>query len=156
MATNGQAPALLSLAAYKNVTAAVQFGTVTAGGGTINVSDATNTGADVSPNTLPTDNASAGFTPVIYLSFYNAGTTTISFGSNTPQVTVSDSAGFAGATTCELDVYSTPNGGGSKTWHSVGASGTVSANSVTIAPASIAPDTVDFQPGQQVVAIACK
>lgn len=147
---------MLSLAAYKNITVAVQFGTVTSGGGTLDVSDATNTGADVTPNTLPLDTASAGFSPVIYISFYNAGTTTISFGSNTPQVTVTDSAGFAGATTCELDVYSTPNGGGSQTWQSVGASGTVSATSVTIAAVSIAPETVDFQPRQQIVAVACK
>ena len=155
-ATNGQTPALVSLAAYKNITTTIQFGVVTAGSGTINVSDATNAGGDVAPNTLPADNATTGYTPIIYVSFYNAGTATISFGSNTPQISVTDSSGFGSATTCELDVYSTPNGGGSIAWQSIPASGTISGSSVTIATVSIAPETIDFKPGQQIVAVACK
>ncbi|TAM75664.1 hypothetical protein EPN44_07790 [bacterium] len=152
--TLGQTPAPFSLAAYHNISATIQFGTDSAGSGTVNVSDALNNGSDVTPNTLPQDTATAGATPLIYVSFYNASTTTVSFGSNTPQITVTDSAGFGLATTCELDVYS-KNGGSSFTWNATGASGAISGTTATINPAAIS-GTVDFKPGQQIIAIACK
>ncbi|HVA36656.1 MAG TPA: hypothetical protein VNJ51_03505 [Candidatus Dormibacteraeota bacterium] len=119
------------------------------------MSDAVYSG-DISPATLPTDNATAGYTPLIYVSFYNGSTTTLTFGSTTPTVSVTDSAGFGGATTCELDVYS-KNGGSALAWNAIGASGSVSGNAVTIGPVSLgAGSTVDFKPGQQILAIACK
>ncbi|TAM88825.1 hypothetical protein EPN42_08610 [bacterium] len=152
--TAGQTPALVSLAAYHNISATIQFGTDSAGSGTLNVSDALNNGTDVTPSTLPQDTATAGTTPLIYVSVYNGSTTTVSFGSNSPKVTVTDSAGFGSATTCELDVYA-KNGGSSPTWNSIGASGAISGTTVTLNPVAIS-GTVDFQPGQQIIAIACK
>lgn len=152
--TLGQTPAAVSLAAYHNISATIQFGADSAGNGTLSVSDALNNGSDVTPNTLPQDTATAGATPLVYVSFYNASTTTVSFGSTTPKVTITDSAGFGSATTCELDVYA-KNGGSTITWNAIGASGAVSGTTVTINPAAIS-GTVDFQPGQQIIAIACK
>ncbi|MDE2571393.1 MAG: hypothetical protein KGM44_02590 [bacterium] len=150
--TAGQTPGVVSLAAYHNISGTIQFGADSAGSGTINVSDALNNG-DVTPNTLPGDNAASGFTPYIYVSFYNGSTTTVSFGSNTPKVVLTDSAGFGSATTCELDVYS--NNGSGLTWNSPKASGTISGTTVTINPVAFS-GTIDFKPGQQVIAIACK
>jgi hypothetical protein len=152
--TAGTTPARISLSAYHNISMSAQFGPPNASG-SLMFSDALNNG-DVTPNTLPADNATAGYTPLIYLSIYNGGTVDISFGTAFPQVQVTDSSGFGGATSCEFDVYS-DNGNNSVVWHSVGQTGAVSGTTVTIGPGTLPPgNTVDFQPGQQLTAIACQ
>lgn len=153
-ATNGQAPALVSLSSYQNLAFTAQFATVVSGSGTIAVSDAINNGSDITPNTLPADNATTG-TPMLYLSFYNGGSADISFGQNLPTLTMTDSAGYGTKTTCSFDVYS-KNGGASPTWNAI-LNGNIAGNTVTIGPGTLpAGNTVDFKPGQQVVAISCK
>jgi len=151
--TQGTAPSAVSLAAYHNISVSIQFAAPASGSGTLNFSDALNNG-DVSPNSLPADNSSAGFTPLIYISVVNSGST-ISFGANVPQFQISDSAGFGGATTCSLDTYSIHGNNNTPSWSASGATGTISGNSVTIGPATLPQGTVDFQTGQQIVAIAC-
>jgi hypothetical protein len=108
---------------------------------------------DITP-TLPADNATAN-TPIIYVSLYNPTSSTISFGTTTPTINLTDTSGFGGATTCELDVYN--NSSGTYSWVSIsGATGAPSGNSVTI---SSAPATggggLQIKPGQQIVAVSC-
>ncbi len=155
-ATAGQTPAAVNLSAYGNISASVQFGQVVSGSGTITLSDALNNG-DVSP-ALPADNATAGFSPVVYFSAYNSGPSTISFGANTPQFTLTKTTGFGGATTCEFDVYGEQGNNGGRAWFSPqSATGTISGNTVTVNSVALPPgNTVDFSPGQQIVAISCK
>jgi len=137
------------------LTLTATFSANTAGSGTINVNAGFNTG-DITPAISPADNATSGFTPLIYLSFDNNTTNTISFGSSTPKVVITSSGAISGAN-CNLDVYSS-NGGMTSTWNFVGATGPVTGgNSVTIAPSPLGSGmTVDFKPGQQIVAISCK
>lgn len=150
----GQTPAALSLVAYQNISFKVQFAAATSGSGTLTVSDATNSG-DVTPSTLPADTATAGFTPLIYVSFYNGGSAAIGFGQSFPTITVTDSVGFGAETTCEFDSYS--NGGLGLSWSSSGQNGTISGTSVTIGPGTLpAGSSISFSPGQQIAAIACK
>lgn len=146
------------MSAYQNISGTIQFGQDTSGSGTASVSDALNKG-DVSPNTLPADNATTGYTPVIYVSFYNSGSTDIVFGTTTPTINITDSAGFNGASTCELDVYGQQGSNNNPfTWFSSGATGSISGNTATINPFNMgAGNTIDFKAGsQQIVAIACK
>lgn len=155
-ATNGQAPALVSLSAYRNISATLQFGAVSAGSGPIAVSDATNVG-DVTPNTLPADNASTA-TPIIYFSLYNSSSTTISFGSATPVITVTNTAGFGTATSCQLDSYANSTGvvGGASTWKTIDTGGTINGTTATLPSQSLpSPNTVDLV-GQEIVAISCR
>jgi len=150
----GQIPPVVSLAPYDNVAVQSTFGADTAGSGTIDVSDATGTG-DITPATLPADNATVGFNPVVYLSFFNPTANTISFGSQTPLTIVTNTAGFGSATHCNLDVYANA-GGSTPTWHSVATGGVVAGLVATIQPTSLsAGDTLDFQPGQQIAAVSC-
>ncbi len=134
------------------VTLQATFGAATAGSGTVDVNLGFNNG-DITP-AVPTDNASAGFTAVVFASFYNPGST-ITFGNTTPVVTLTDTSGFSGATACELDAYS-GNGSGSLSWQSVSSTGTISGTSVTVPSSTLSgSSTLDFQPGQQVVAVSC-
>ncbi len=111
-----------------------------------------NTG-DITP-AVPTDNATAG-TALIYGSFYNGTANDISFGTSTPKVVLTDTSGLgASPTSCSLDVYAN-NGGSSLTWNSV-ATGVPSGNSVTIPAAALGgSSTLDFEPGQQIIAVSC-
>lgn len=150
----GQVPTAVSLAPYNNVAVQSTFGADTSGSGTIAVSDATGTG-DITPNTLPADNASVGFSPVVYLSFYNPNSNAISFGTQTPLTVVTNTAGFGTATACNLDLYAN-DGGGSASWHSVATGGTIAGLVTTIPSASLSGNaTLDFQPGQQIAAVSC-
>lgn len=150
--TSGQAPSV-SLAAYQGITVSASFVAPTSGSGTLTVSDATTPGTDITPAGLPADNANAGFTPLVYLSFYNGGSD-ISFAQNFPKLTVT--ASFGTKTICEFDVYA-KNGGGTATWNNINQTGTIAGGSVTIGPGTLpAGNTVDFQPGQQILAVACK
>ncbi len=152
--TAGTTPALLSLSAYHNISLSAQFAAPNITGSLV-FSDALNNG-DVTPNTLPADSATAGFTPIIYLSFYNGSTSTVSFGRAFPQVNLTDVNGFGAGTVCEFDVYSGTGGNSGLVWHSVGQLGSISGTSVTIGPGTLPPgNTVDFQPGQQLTAVAC-
>jgi hypothetical protein len=148
-------PTPVNLSAYNNISASIQFVQVISGSTTLYFSDALNNG-DVAPNTLPADNATAGYSAVLYVSGYNPGPSTVSFGPNTPQVTLTKTTGFGGAATCHLDVYSR-NGGNALAWQSVpNATGAISGTTVTVNPAALpGGGTVDFQPGQGVFAIAC-
>jgi virginiamycin B lyase len=152
-AIQGQTPAAVNLSAYNNVSASIQFSQDSSGSSTLSFSDALDNG-DITPNTLPVDNATAGYTPVIYLSIYNPGPTTVSFGSNTPGVSLTKTTGFGGATTCHLDGYF--SNGGAPTWQFINGTGAISGTSVTVNPATLGGgNTVDFTPGQTVVAVAC-
>ena len=151
----GTTPSAIALAAYHNVSASVQFVAPTSGNGALDFSDALNNG-DVSPNTLPSDNATAGYSAVIYLSVVNPGSTTISFGANIPSFQITNSVGFAGAASCHLDIYGANGSGTTASWFYSGASANISGNSVTVGPAQLQPgNTVEFQSGQQIVAISC-
>jgi hypothetical protein len=143
-------PVPVALTAYNNIAATLQFGGASTASVTINVVDAINNG-DISPNTLPADNATSGATPFLYLSFYNGSSTTVGFGSNTPAIQLTDTAGFGTTSTCELDDYT------NNAWSSTGATGAISGTGVTIASATLANSgTFQFVPGQTIAAIACK
>jgi hypothetical protein len=137
----------------------VQFVAPTAGSGTLQFSDALNNALginDVTPNTLPADNATATYTPIIYLSTYNGTTTTISFGTAIPQITVSDTSLNGAYTTCNFDVYGKQGSGSNLAWFTVGSSGAVTSSGVNIPAGTLGGgSTVDFQPGQQIIAISC-
>ena len=109
---------------------------------------------DITPS-LTADNATAGNTPLIYASFFNPTSSAIDFGTDTPTINLTDTSGFGGATTCELDVYN--NGSGTYAWDAIsGATGTPSGDSVTISPApATGGGGLQIQPGQQIVAISC-
>jgi hypothetical protein len=143
--TANQTPGPVTLPAYHNITISGQFGPPNVNGSLV-FSDGLNNG-DITP-AVPTDNASAA-TPLIYMSVYNGGSSDISFGTQIPQLTLTDTAGFGGNTSCEFDSY---NGGTWKTLLTATASGT----SVTFGPESIPGNTVDFAAtNQSIVAFAC-
>jgi hypothetical protein len=154
--TNGQTPGPANLTPYNNVSLSIQFGQITSGSGVIKISDALNNG-DITPNTVPLDNATSGYTPIIYITLFNAGPQTISAGTSVPAITLTKSTGFGSATTCNLDLYIDP-GTGTKSWNALpGATAAISGNTVS-SPATVLPggSTVDFQPGDQpALAIAC-
>ncbi len=157
--TAGTMPSAVNLVAYQGIGVSVQFAAPTSGSGTLQFSDALNNG-DVSPNNLPPDSgtsgATAGYTGIIYLSTYNAGTGTISFGSAIPTITVADTSLMGTYTTCEFDVYGKQGNGTMPVWFSVGVSGTVTSNGVIVGPGTLgAGNSVDFQPGQQIIAVSC-
>ena len=136
------------------VTVSANFGAATAGSGTILVNFSLST-SDVSPATLPADNATSGYAALIYGSFYNPTSSAISFGTQTPAITVTDTSGFGSATTCELDVYSNGSGTG-YSWATIpGATGTVSGESVSLARAAVTGGGGLQITGQQIVAISC-
>jgi hypothetical protein len=83
----------VTLTAYDNIAAALQFGAANTASVTVSISDALSNG-DISPNTLPADNATSGVAPFLYLSFYNGTSTTVTFGSSTPAIQLTDTAGF--------------------------------------------------------------
>ncbi|HEY8297681.1 MAG TPA: hypothetical protein VIG32_06630 [Candidatus Baltobacteraceae bacterium] len=133
---------------YHGISATIQFGAPTSGSGPVQISDALNNG-DISPNTLPADNATSGATPIFYISIYNANSTEIDINS-TPAVTVTDSNGFGSATACTLDSYN--NGAWKNTQvPSAAPSGT----SVTF-PASTLGKLQITANAQQIVALSCK
>lgn len=137
----------------------MQFAAPTSGSGTLQFSDALNNALgvnDVTPNTLPADNATAGYTPIIYLSTYNGGTTTISFGTATPQITVADASLNGVYTTCNFDVYGKQGNGNGLSWFVPGPTGAVSASGVNIPAGTLGGgNSVDFQAGQQIIAVSC-
>jgi hypothetical protein len=148
--TSVSTPAPVTLAAYNAVAATLQFNAANTASVTISVADARNNG-DISPNTLPVDNATSGTTPFLYLSFYNGTSMPATFGSVTPSIQLTDTAGFGTASACELDAYT------NNTWSSSGAAGAISGTGVTINSAVIANNgTFQFLPGQTIMAIACK
>lgn len=148
--TANQTPPLVTEPTYDNITITAQFAAPSVSG-TLIFNDGLDNG-DVTP-TVPADNAATGYTPVVYLSVYNPGTTDISFGANIPQISVADSAGFGSQTTCNFDSYSN-HGGSGLAWNTL-LSSSISGNTVTFGPTSIAGNTVDFEPGQQIVSVAC-
>ena len=154
-ATAGLTPSVATLSAYNNISGSVQFPLVASGSGSFTLSDALNNG-DVTPGTLPADNATSSLSPVSYASYYNQGPVTISFGTTTPAVTLTKSTGFGGATGCELDVYNNQGQGTPLTWFGIPATGAISGNTVTVPSITLPPgNTVLIKPGQLVTAIAC-
>jgi hypothetical protein len=141
-------PAVLSN--YQNIAVTVQFAVPNAGG-TFDLSDATGNG-DIMPSGFPVDNANSGYTPVIYISVLNTGGD-ISFGGNVPSIQVTKSTGFGTMMTCNLDVYS--NGGSGSAWQSPVVGATIVGMNVTLGPATLVGSTVDFQTGQQLIAVSC-
>ncbi len=171
--TAGVTPAPVTITAGGDVTVqlSVQFAAPTSSG-SLTFSTAYNGGmspaccsattADVSPNTLPADNATAGNDPFVYISIYNAGTSSVAFGSSTPAISVSNVTGNALAWLeaeggCEFDYYET--NGGTSTWTPIpGASFTFTGptSSFTIPAATLSGgNTVTFKPGQGIGAISC-
>ncbi len=111
---------------------------------------------DVTPNSLPADNATAAYTPIIYLSVYNAGTTDIAFGTAIPQITLSDTSLTGTYTTCNFDVYGSQGNSNTPSWFFVGASGSVTGSGVNIPAGTLGGgNSVDFKAGQQVIAVSC-
>ncbi len=150
LATAGKTPAILTLPSYGGLSATIQFTQASTDNGTLVVSDALNNG-DVTPTALPADNATLGLTAVLYLSFYNPGSSALLFGAETPRLVFTKPAGFGGATRCELDRYN------ANTWTSAtGEPATLSGTSVIVSSVTeAAGDVVNFQPGQQLAALAC-
>ncbi len=149
--TAGQTPASVG-GVFDSTTNAIQFATPSQSGALAWSMSLPAAGAIATPNTLAADNATAGFTPQAYYSFYNGGTQTISFGQNLPQVTFASTP--TGATTCALDVYA------NSAWKQVAtgtvAPGSLSSQQVVIGPTTLpAGNSVSFPPGQQVVAVSC-
>lgn len=136
----------------------MQFVAPTSGSGTLYFSDALN-GAqginDVTPSGLPVDNATTGYTPIVYLSVVNNGSNDINFGTAIPQITLSDSSLNGTYTTCEFDVYGKQSGS-TFSWFTTGTTGTVSSSGVVVGPGTLGGgNTVDFKTGQQIIAISC-
>jgi hypothetical protein len=143
--TANQTPQPVTIPVYHSITVSAQFSAPSVSG-SLTFSDGLNNG-DITP-AVPTDNASAA-TPVIYMSVYNGGASDISFGGNFPQLTLTDTSGFGGKTSCEFDSYN--NG----TWQTL-VSAAISGDSVTLGPESIPGNTVDFAAtNQSIVAFAC-
>jgi hypothetical protein len=133
-----------------SVTVTAAFSAATSGSGTLSFNLGFNTG-DITPSISPPDNASSD-TPLIYLSIFNPGAPIV-FGTQTPNITLTDSNGYSkSATTCEFDIYSN-NGGSGPAWHEVD-SGTISGNTVTFPPVSTG-GSVQIQTGQSIGAFAC-
>lgn len=148
--TTSSSPAPVTLTAYDNIVATLQFGAANTASDTISIADARNNG-DISPNTMPADNATSGTTPFLYLSFYNGTSTAVTFGSAAPSIQLTDTAGFGMVSVCELDYYA------NNAWTAAGTTGTISGTGVTIASATLANNgTFQFLPGQTIAAIACK
>jgi hypothetical protein len=154
----GTTPSAASLATYHNITVSAQFIAPTSGSGKINFSDALN-GAqsvtDVTPNTLPADNATSGYTPIIYVSADNTASNDIIFGTTVPTIQVSDT-GLGSYASCNLDVYGSQGNG--LMWFTVPNSGTPNGAGVTVGGGTLdAGNNVDFKGGhQQIIAISCK
>lgn len=151
--TAGQTPAQIQTETY-STTEVVQFTAPSQSGTLVYSVSLPAAGQIATPNTLPADNATSGFTPQAYFSFYNGGTQAISFGQNIPEVIFA--ATPSGATTCALDVLNSS----ASSWTQVAtgsvAPGTYSTNQVIIGPATLpAGSSVNFQPGQQIVAVSC-
>jgi hypothetical protein len=120
--------------------------------GTLDMNLGLNNG-DITPAISPTDDATFGNTALVYVSLYNPMATTLRFGATT--ITVTDSSGFGGATTCELDNYVSGGGPIAAGWASSGSTGAVSGDSVTIAP-SVYDKYITFSPGGQFIqAVSC-
>jgi hypothetical protein len=162
--TAGSTPAPVAIPTGGDVGVAlsVQF-SAPSSGGTLKFSSAENNCCgegtpDVSPTTLPADTATSGANAIVYFSIYNAGTSTVTFGSQTPAITVNalGLAGVVGADiSCEFDYYESNNG--AFKWTATGASVTTNgATSFTIPAATLSGGTVSFAPGQGVGAIACQ
>ncbi len=150
----------ISLAAYHNIGVTVTFAEPISGSGTLQFSDALNNALsvnDVTPDNLPVDNATANYTPIIYVSTYNAGTSTINFGANLPEIQLVDTSLSGVYTNSEFDVYGKQPNSNAPTWFTVGNTGSVSGSGVTVGPATLTGgnNMVDFQPGQQIIAVSC-
>lgn len=156
--TQGQVPVPASLAAYHGITITATFVASTAGSGTVDYSDALN-GAqsviDVTPNTLPVDTATAGYTPIVYLSADNVGSQDISFGTAVPTLQLGD-ASLGSYTTCNFDVYGS-TGNNTYSWFTVPNPGTPNGSGVTVGGGALTgSNTVDFKAGsQQIIAVSC-
>src|SRR5579872_36336 len=155
--TQGQTPTPAALSAYQGVTVSqVQFAAPTSGSGTLAFSDAINSGSDITPSGFVADNATAGFTPIVYISVVNSGSTTVSFGTALPSFQISDTNGaFTSYASCHFDFYGS-NGGSTSSWLYTGQSGTRSSTTVNIPAGTLGGGTVDFHANsQQIIAIAC-
>lgn len=145
--TAGTTPSVVTLSAYRGVTVGIQWAAPVSGTGSITFTDAINSG-DVTPNTLPADNAAAGYTPIIYIDMDTAAT--IDFGTSVPSLTVTSTALSAYAT-CSLDVLQ-----GNLTWMAPGVQGSVASGKTVIGPATLPAGNDVKIAGQQIVAISCK
>ena len=145
----------VNLAAYMGISVSIAFPAPSSPSSfTLGFADAVNNG-DITPAGFVADNATAGYTPILYMGVTNSTNTNDAFGNTSPAFTITDTnASFASFTTCELDVYS-HNGGPTPIWHMI-ASGSRSGTTVTVPSVSLgASQTLNFQPGQQSVAISC-
>jgi hypothetical protein len=152
--TAGQTPTAASLTAYHGITVTATFVAPTSGNGTINYSDAINNG-DITPSGFVADNATTGYTPIVYLSADNVGTQDISFGANVPTIQLGDLS-LTSYTSCNFDVYGS-NGNNTYSWFTAPNAGTPSGSGVTVGGGTLpAGNTVDFKAGsQQIIAVSC-
>jgi hypothetical protein len=154
-ATAGQTPNGITLVPYNGLSASFAFVAPLTGSATLTISDALNNG-DVTPNTLPADNANTPYKYLVYFSFFNPGPQGVAFG-YTPQVQLTNTNGFGGATLCEIDELALFNGASSPpTWRNLGASAPVSGNTVSVPATYLFGSSVTIQPGQYVIGIGCK
>ncbi len=164
--TSGTAPAPVTIAAEGDVSAAItlQLAAPTESG-SLTLSSAENaccglTSSDVSPATLPPDDANLQGNPILYLSFENPGATAIGLGGKTPAITLSPTAGGTLATViaaddeCQLDYL--VRDGGTPAWTAVpSASVTLAPDATSVAIPTGTLDSFSFGPGQGVGAISC-
>lgn len=126
----------------------MQWPAPTSGTASATFSDALNNG-DITPNTLPVDKATSGYTPVLYLSI--VPTAQLTFDA-TPSVTISGIN--TSYTTCNLDSYD--NSSGSLIWSSH-ISGSASGGTATFTAMSLSGTGQSIKwNGQQILAFACK
>jgi hypothetical protein len=146
----------LSLSAYHDISVDVTLPAAGANTGTLDLTDALNSNSDITP-TLTADNAIAGYTPIVYLMFYNPGSATIDYGTAIPAVAVTDTAGLSSYTQCSLDVYAN-NGNSGYTWQSVETTSSIVSTQVSFPQGTldIQGADVEFQAGQQqILAVSC-
>ncbi len=172
--TAGTTPSAVSIPAGGDVSASValQFA-APASSGALTLSTAQNaccgmTTPDVSPATLPPDNAnSSGIPgsvpnhPILYLSFYNPGASALSFGAATPAIVITPTSGgtlameLSADAECQLDF---PYESQTSSWTLVpGARVMLSpgATSFSIPSAALPSGGLVFKPGQTLGAISC-
>jgi len=174
----GTKPGVVTIAAGGDVSAAVtvEFAAPTASGA-LTLSTAENgccgvTGGDVTPSTLPTDDAedlSASAAPgtmgdpTLYLSFYNTGSSAISF-ATTPALTITPTDGglladyIPAMDECQLDLY-LRDASGKLTWTAIPSAVMMLDPEATVVsiPSASLPDggVFDMEPGQLVGGITC-
>jgi hypothetical protein len=173
--TSGTTPGAVTIPAGGDVSTKVTLSfAAPSSSGSITFSTAENeccglTASDVSPPTLPADNENysgiMGATPnhpILYISFYNPGPSSISF-EKTPAIVLSPTAGglialdISGDDECQFDYYALS--GGALAWTVIaGASVMLDGEPTSVSIPSVqlpGGGTLEFEPGQTLGAVTC-